>query len=135
MSNPVTYQEALKAMRAERKRVDKERGRPRESMSAADRERLGALLVEYLSQVGEAREVPYSWGVEFILDTHAGELVVCYEPHHGTIFAKFSDPKPGMPWGANPHSGKWNFHHDPSNDADSAFSEFRNELQQVLRKV
>jgi hypothetical protein len=137
MRNPVTYEEALRAVRQDRKEREKEdRGHyPRkrnDRMVAAERDRLGALLVEFLSQYAEVEPSP-AWGVEFVLETDLGPLITHYDVRWGTIFQRFQIPTNKVP-GSNPYSGKWNFHHDYGTTADEAFLEWRNELARVYRR-
>jgi hypothetical protein len=131
----IPYKEALRAVHEDRLEETKSfGGHPsRDSMPVAELEKLGALVISYLSQVGEAREHPTT-GLEFCLDTTAGPLMVCYRVYHGTIISRFADPRRAAAAGVdcNPHSGKWNFHHDRGDRADRAFESWRAQLARVL---
>jgi len=131
MPHPVSYREAFAAVRKERKLVDRENRPPKGTMKIPDRERLGALVIEYLSGIGETLPHP-TRGVEFVVDTIAGKLVVHYDTSFGTIFSKFQTPNSRMPSDANPNSGKWNFHYDDKDTADSAFQVFQYHLNRIL---
>lgn len=133
MLHPVSYREALTAVRKERKRIDAEDGRPpKGTMKIPDRERLGALVIEHLSKIGETLPHP-TRGIEFVVDTVAGKLTVHYDTRFATIFSRFQEPNLRMPSDANPHTGKWNFHHDDKDTADSAFQTFAYHLGHILR--
>lgn len=128
---PLTYQEILKSVHRERLRVDKERGRPPEAMSAPNRERLVALLIEYLSRVSQVKDCP-GGGVQFRVNTFVGPLVVHYDLWFGTIFTMFEDPnRARIVPGTNPYSGKWNFHFGEKDSADDAFQLFQSNLESV----
>lgn len=128
---PLTYREILASVREERLRVDKEKGKPPGAMSAPGRERLGALLVEYLSQFSEVEDRP-GGGVQFRVSTFVGPLVVHYEYWFGTIFSKFDEPERAkiVP-GTNPYTGKWNFHFGKEDSPDDAFQLFKSNLESV----
>ena len=128
---PLTYQEILKSVHKERLQVDKARGKPPKAMSAPNRERLVALLIEYLSRVAQVEDRP-GGGVQFRVSTFVGPLVVHYDLWFGTIFTKFEDPdRARVVPGTNPYSGKWNFHFGEKDSADDAFQLFQSNLESV----
>ena len=128
-------------MKVERKSVDK-LYRTRSSSShmprAPEREKLGALVVSYLSEISEMHEHPTS-GIEFVLDTVAGPLVIHYSIAWGTIFQRFTDESKygllghGLANGVNRVSGKWNFHHGKSYTADNSFVAWKTEIEELLQ--
>jgi hypothetical protein len=128
---PLNYHEILKSVREERLRVDKEKGKPPRAMSAAGRERLVALLVEYLSQFSRVEDRP-GGGVQFRVDTFVGPLVVHYDLWFGTIFSRFEEPdRARIVPNTNPYSGKWNFHFGKNDSPDEAFQLFKSNLESV----
>jgi hypothetical protein len=134
MPTPITYKAALLAMREDRIAETSIHGGPsRESMPVNELEQLGALIVAFLSKIGEAREHP-AGGIEFHLDTLAGPLVIHYHVYHGDIFSRFDDPRRAADLGvnSNPHSGKWNFHHDRRDRAVEAFEAWQKQLDRIL---
>lgn len=141
MPNPIPYEEALRAMKVERKRVDghyRTRHSTSRQLRAPEREKLGALVISYLSQIAEMREDP-TYGIEFVLDTVAGPLVIHYAVGWGAIFQQFTDESKygllghGLANQVNRRTGKWNFHHDKSNTAAYAFVEWKTEIEELLR--
>jgi hypothetical protein len=114
----IPYKEALRAVHEDRLEETKSfGGRPsRDSMPVAELEKLGALVISYLSQVGEAREHPTT-GLEFCLDTTAGPLVACYRVYHGTIISRFEDPRRAAAAGV---------------DCNRAFESWRAQLERIL---
>ena len=134
MPTPISYKDALRAMRIDRRVADKSYPKgARHYMRAAEREKLGALVISYLSQIAEAREHPTA-GLEFVLDTAVGPLVIHYAIAHGTIFSIFDNPKLAASrlFDVNPHSGKWNFHHGREHRAEVAFENWRRNLEMIL---
>ena len=129
---PISYKDALAAMHGERIAVDRgPYALPKNvKMKAACREKLGALVVSTLSDIAESRE-HHSRGLEFVLGTIHGPLVISYDVAGGDIFQKFEHPTSKV-YGSNPHSGKWNFHTGPEDCADAAFSTWKKEIERIL---
>lgn len=142
----ISYEQALRIMKQARREQDKyATGHSRRRvMRAPEREKLGALLVEYLSEVGEpvdGKNDEHLSGVSFRISTVAGPLEVHYNVGWGAIFQRFTDESKygllghGLANTFSRSSGKWNFHASPSNDASSAFLEWKTEVEKLTSPV
>ncbi len=76
----------------------------------------------YLKQIG-AEETPHELYL-FRVQTQRGPLRV--HPHENWIACRFEDVAQGVLEGANPYSGKWNFH------GPAAFQNFVFHLEEIL---
>lgn len=95
-------------------------------------------VTSYIVRRG-ATKIPSKYsGDSYKMDTKAGELIISlYEPEKSnvfTIFCQFQDVEKAKEVlkdsrRLNKYSGKWNFHQF---DADSALTEFHNELKPIL---
>lgn len=140
MPTPISYRDALRLLKVERKEYDRQyrtAQSSRHQLSGPDREKLGALVVEYLSPIAEARPNGLD-GIEYVLKTELGALVVNYNVGWGTIFQKFEEPNRVnlnlLGGSVNRYSGKWNFHFDRTDDAESAFSQWKNAVERILQR-
>ena len=126
------WKQILAAVKKERQTIDKKRGKAPASMRAAERDRLGALLVQYLATVGVEEDDGTSH-LTFRLETSVGPLTVSYDLQFGNIFTHFEDPKRASKIvDCNPFSGKWNFHFDRETTADQAYEHFRSLLERLV---
>ena len=129
MPIPITYKEALRIVRCYRKRSEIS-GYRKGRMLAPERERLGALVTEFLSRYIDMESYLVA-DLSTTLPTDLGPLHIHYAPTWGNIFQRFDVPNNTV--GSDPHNGKWNFHHPAGTKADDAFLRWREQLARVFR--
>lgn len=146
---PITYEDALQLMQAARQAYDSQfttvHSRRRQ-LKAAEREKLGALVVSYLSTVAELYDNPNPhvadlYTADFLTNTIAGPVEVAfnigsgYVVHHFQDESKFSLLGHDLARGFDKRQGTWFFHPDRSKSASENYDDWRSQFDNLFEPI
>lgn len=99
-------------------------------MLKRERDKLGRLLVSYLTSIGATLQQG-QWWERWQVETSLGVLSVNYHDDYGSIMIRFDNPEIARKRvNCNPYTGKWNLHFGRVT-AIEAFGAFKNRLESV----
>jgi hypothetical protein len=142
----IAYEDALKIMKTARQDYDRQFATGhsrRRNLKASEREKLGALVVSYLSTIAEPYNNPNHhladlYTADFLTDTIAGPVEVALNIGDGYVVCHFHDESKfgllghGIANGFDRRTGAWFFHADRTKSASENFREWRSQFEELF---
>lgn len=143
---PITYEDALQLTKDARQAYDSQFATGhsrRRQLKASEREKLGALVISYLSTVAELYDNPNPhvadlYTADFLTNTIAGPVEVAFNIGSGYIVHHFQDESKfgllghGLANGFDKRTGTWFIHPDRSKSASENYENWLSQFEKLF---